>query len=115
MEQVFIRSKDIMQPLINFKLLIFGLGSVGSAVVEMLVRNNIRNISLVDYDIVEDNNIGRTTYVLTDIGKYKVDALSEKLRNINRLINIKCYYDNICNNPRKFESIISENDLIVES
>ena len=48
----------------NKKVAVFGLGGVGSYVVEALVRNGIGELVLVDHDIIDITNLNRQLYAL---------------------------------------------------
>ena len=63
-------------------VLIVGCGSVGSFIASELVRSGIRRLTLVDPDIVEWANLTRTVYGYSDIGRLKVEALSDHLKAI---------------------------------
>ena len=73
-------------------VLIFGLGGVGSWIVDTLARSGVRNFILVDDDTVEQTNLHRQNLFFPDqIGKFKVDCIEEGLKSINPDINIKKY------------------------
>lgn len=59
-----------------------GVGGIGSNLAYLLAKIGI-NMVLVDADTVEDHNIGGQMFDSNDIGKYKVEATSEKILNIN--------------------------------
>ena len=72
------------------KILILGLGGIGSNVAMILTRAGFENFILVDYDIVEKSNLIRQfPYDWNDIGKYKTKTLSEKLKEGNIKFNLK--------------------------
>lgn len=62
---------------------IIGCGAIGSTLAEELVRYGIEKITLYDFDTVESHNIANQIYTEADIGKTKVQALSEYLLKIN--------------------------------
>ena len=65
---------------------------------EALARSGIGQIILVDYDVVEESNINRQIIALSStIGKYKVDVLEERIKDINqdcKVIKVKSFIDN---------------------
>lgn len=68
----------------NTKVLIFGLGGVGSWCAEALVRSGIRHITIVDSDRVCVTNCNRQLMATSKtIGQVKVDALRNRLLEIN--------------------------------
>lgn len=65
----------------RIKVGIVGLGSVGSMVAEALARTGFANITLIDFDLVEEKNLDRLMNVRTrDIGKRKVDVISQYIK-----------------------------------
>ena len=77
--------KDNIEKLNNSKVCVFGLGGVGSYVVEALARAGIENFILVDKDIVEKSNINRQLIALDNtIGKDKVEVSKERILLINK-------------------------------
>ena len=68
-------------------VVILGAGAVGSWVATQLCQSGICRLALVDNDTVELSNLNRSLYAQTDVGRYKVDALLQRLLSINpRLI-----------------------------
>lgn len=68
---------------VNSKIHIVGCGSVGSTVAENLVRCGISNLTLWDFDKVEPHNIVNQMFRQKDVGKSKVEALADILKEIN--------------------------------
>ena len=78
-----------MERLKNAKVIVFGVGGVGSWCVESLVRTGVTNITIVDSDRVSDSNINRQLMATTEtVGRVKVEALKEYLLRINPDANI---------------------------
>lgn len=103
----------------NMKVAIFGLGGVGSYVVEVLARTGIGNFVLVDHDIVSSSNINRQLYALqSTTGKYKVDIAKERILDINPNCNVKTYKTFVLNNTinefdfKNFDYIVDAIDTI---
>ena len=66
------------------RVIIFGVGGVGSWCAESLVRSGIRKLTIVDSDCVSVTNINRQLMATTKtVGQVKVDALKERLLTIN--------------------------------
>lgn len=63
---------------------------VGGAygICEDLVRTGIGKLTIIDFDVVSDTNLATQGYYIDDIGKPKVDALSNTLRRINPSIQV---------------------------
>ena len=66
------------------RVIIFGVGGVGSWCAESLVRSGIRRLTIVDSDRVAVTNINRQLMATTKtVGQVKVEALKERLLAIN--------------------------------
>lgn len=63
-------------------VMVIGCGSVGSFVAAELVRSGVRQLTLVDPDVVEWANLSRTVYMHADLGRSKVEALRDHLQAI---------------------------------
>ena len=84
--------KEKLNKLQESKVAIFGIGGVGSFVVEGLVRAGIGNFILVDSDKVDLTNLNRQIIATTKtIGKNKVEVAKERILEINPNANIKIY------------------------
>ena len=76
--------------ILSARVLLFGVGGVGSALAEFLVRSGISNLTIVDFDDIDVTNINRQLVAFQDnVGRKKVEELSLKLKNINPNLNIK--------------------------
>lgn len=63
---------------------VVGVGGVGSWIVEALARSAIGKITMIDLDNLAESNVNRQIHALTDtLGKAKVTALHERIRQIN--------------------------------
>lgn len=81
--------KESINKLKNSNVIVFGLGGVGSYVVEGLVRVGIGNITIVDKDVVDITNINRQLIADTEtVGMAKVDAEKARILKINPQINV---------------------------
>lgn len=73
-----------MHKLYNARVIVFGIGGVGSYVVEALVRSGLGAIDIVDDDKICLSNLNRQLYALhSTIGKDKVDVAEERIHDIN--------------------------------
>jgi len=71
------------------RVLVCGLGGVGSWAAEILVRTAISSIGILDFDTVKPSNINRQLLALqSTIGRKKTDVLAERLRDINPDLNL---------------------------
>ena len=84
--------QDGIDLLRNSNVLVFGIGGIGSYVVEGLVRAGIGNLTIVDFDTVDITNINRQIPALhSTIGMNKTDVLEKRIKDINPEINLKCH------------------------
>ncbi len=75
---------DAFKHLAEAKVIIFGIGGVGSWCAESLVRSGIHHLTIVDADIVAQSNINRQLPATTsNLGQPKVDAMRRRLLDIN--------------------------------
>ncbi len=66
------------------KVLIIGLGGVGSYAVEALVRSGIENFIIVDYDKIDISNLNRQLMTnQSNIGNFKTDEIEKRVLSIN--------------------------------
>lgn len=75
---------EAMQRIADTRIIIFGVGGVGSWLAEALVRTGVRRLTIVDNDCVCVTNINRQLMATTaTVGMVKVEALKERLLSIN--------------------------------
>lgn len=74
------------------KIAVFGLGGVGSYVVEALARCGVGSLTLVDNDTVSVTNINRQLFALrSTVGKSKVQVAKERIKDIDENILVHTY------------------------
>ena len=92
---------------------ICGCGSVGSCVALQLARSGVGRFVLVDTDCMEIHNVCRHQCNLTDVGRYKVDAVAERILQINPQAQVKRFYQRIQEVPReKYQEWITPENAI---
>lgn len=75
---------DVMERSSSLRVIIFGVGGVGSWCAESLIRSGIHHLTMVDSDRVCVTNINRQLMATTKtVGQVKVDALKARLLEIN--------------------------------
>ena len=74
-EDVFDKFKDV-------KLILLGVGGVGSFALDALYNTGITDITIVDFDTYEESNKNRQMGSHGNIGRIKVEALKEKYPNV---------------------------------
>lgn len=91
--ELLIKSEGI-EKLQNSKIAIFGIGGVGSFVVEGLVRAGVGNFVLIDDDKICLTNLNRQIIATRKtIGKFKVDVAKERILEINTDAKVETYQE----------------------
>ncbi len=84
--------KEGIEKLQNSKVAIFGIGGVGSFVVEGLIRAGIGKFVLVDKDTVDITNLNRQIIATRKtVGKPKVEIAKERILEINPDAKVEIY------------------------
>lgn len=82
-------SQENIAKLKNSTIALFGLGGVGSYVLEVLARSGIQNLIIIDKDVIDITNINRQLLAThSTIGKSKVDVAKERILDINPNCNV---------------------------
>ena len=75
---------DMMDNISEKRVILFGVGGVGSWCAESLIRTGIKYLTIVDSDRVSETNINRQLMATTKtIGEQKVEVLQARLLDIN--------------------------------
>lgn len=86
--------KDALEKLKKSKVAIFGIGGVGSYVVEGLARAGVYNFVLVDNDDVDITNLNRQIIATTNtINKSKVEVAKSRILEINPEAKVETYQE----------------------
>lgn len=72
------------------KIGIAGAGGLGSNVAAFLVRAGVKELRIVDFDVVQASNLNRQFFFHGQIGRPKVEALAENLRGIDPEVKLDC-------------------------
>ena len=82
--------KDNIQKLKNSRVIVYGIGGVGSFAVEGLIRSGIENIILVDNDVISPSNLNRQIHAtVPNIGRLKVECMKERIISINPNVKVE--------------------------
>ena len=98
-QEIFQRSElllgaETMSRIAEKRVIVFGVGGVGSWCAESLVRSGIRHLTIVDSDVVCVSNINRQLMATTEtVGLVKVDVLKERLLTINPSAEITAIHE----------------------
>lgn len=106
--------KEGQEKLSNAKVVIAGVGGLGSPVAIYLAAAGIGKIRLIDHDNVDLGNLNRQIlYVEPDIGKTKVSSARAKLESLNSTIAIEAIKESITQN--NVFDLVGDYDLIVDA
>lgn len=84
--------EEAMKKLKNAKVMVLGVGGVGSHCIEALARAGVGRLTLVDNDTVSLTNINRQSIAFhSTVGKYKTKVMKEKIADINPQCEVKTY------------------------
>tara|TARA_B110000027_G_scaffold129405_1_gene150919 strand:+ start:26 stop:781 length:756 start_codon:yes stop_codon:yes gene_type:complete len=109
--------KDIgvlgQKKIITSKVLIVGVGGLGSPVAEFLSRAGIGSLGIIDDDKINLSNLHRQSlYNSSDIGKFKVKVAKDRINKINPNTKVRTYKIRL--NHVNFEKIINNYNYIVD-
>ena len=106
---------DNMERMQRARVIIFGVGGVGSWCAEALVRTGIGHLTIVDSDCVCPTNCNRQLMATsTTIGKVKVDVLRNRLLDIAPDVDVKAIQMNYdATTAESFE--MDQYDVIVDA
>jgi molybdopterin/thiamine biosynthesis adenylyltransferase len=71
------------------KIAVLGVGGLGGPLLEQLVRSGCENLIIADWDTFDVSNLNRQLCDLSDLGKSKIEVLTDKMRAINPDVNIQ--------------------------
>ena len=107
--------KDGLKKLQNAKVAVYGVGGVGSYVVEGLARAGIGHLVLIDNDYVDITNINRQIHAThSTIGKSKVEIEKERILEINPNVIVDIYQGDTLDKPEE-EIIDSSFTYVVDA
>lgn len=84
--------RENLRKIAKSKIIVYGIGGVGSFVVEGLIRAGVENIVIVDNDIISPSNLNRQIHAtICNIGKEKVECMKERILSINPKVKVETY------------------------
>ena len=104
-----------IEKLHNSKVIVFGIGGVGSFVVEALTRVGVGNLILVDNDTICISNLNRQIHATqATVGNVKVEAMKARVLSINPNCNVEAKQEFIT--ADNIQEIIPEDiDYVVDA
>lgn len=95
------------------RVAVCGLGGLGSNIALSLARAGIGTLHLIDFDTVSLSNLNRQQYAVSQLGKYKTEALRENLLAVAPYINLVT--DTVRITEDNIEELLKEADVICEA
>jgi tRNA A37 threonylcarbamoyladenosine dehydratase len=87
-----ITGEEAIEKFAQTKVIVFGVGGVGSWCAEALIRSGIGKIGIVDYDTVCESNVNRQVQAtVSTLGRIKVDVFKQRLLEINPNCEVTTY------------------------
>ena len=90
-----------------------GLGGLGSNIAVSLARAGIGRLILIDFDRVDITNLHRQQYKVSQIGRYKTDALCENLMEIAPYVELEAHTERMTES--NVTSLVQNADIICEA
>lgn len=110
-----VTGKEGVEKLSNTKVIIFGVGGVGSWCAEGLIRSGIGKLTIVDSDQVCVTNINRQLQAtIKTVGQEKVDALKTRLTEINPRADVEAVVK-IYDKDTAHEFNLSDYDYVIDA
>ena len=113
--QIILKDIGILgqKKIINSKVLIVGIGGLGSPVADLLARCGVGYIGAIDHDKVDISNLQRQIlYTSKDVGKFKVDIFKRRIKLINRDVKVKILKERA--SEKNLNKIVKDFDIIVD-
>ncbi len=119
-EEVFNRTalligRENLDRLGEARVIIFGMGGVGSWAAETLVRSGFSRLTIVDADRIALSNINRQLPATTStLGEVKVEAMKKRLLDINPDAEIEAIHD-FYNSSTQDRYVLTDFDVVIDA
>lgn len=105
--------KELQNKFSDAVVAVCGLGGLGSNIAISLARAGIGKLILIDFDCVDITNLHRQQYKISQIGRFKTEALSENLMEISPYIALEVHTVRITKN--NVTELLEGADIICEA
>jgi len=72
------RSKELLNKIENAPIIVCGCGAIGSNLIDNILRQGFKNITVIDNDRIEDHNRGTQLWNIREVGRLKTDAMKNR-------------------------------------
>lgn len=107
------RNLETAHKLSNAKVVVVGVGSLGSECAMKLARAGVGHMTLVDPDTLSVANLGRHVLGISDLGRFKVDALRRVLLNAVPNVTVQAFRDRVEQAPKPLVETLIKADLVL--
>jgi len=105
--------EDVLK-LHDAKVCVIGVGGLGGYVVEILSRIGVLNITIVDYDVFEPNNLNRQLFSEESlIGSYKVDVAIRRIASVNSDVMVTGIKEKLMESNA--QEILAGHDVVIDA
>ena len=100
--------------LLDGRVLVVGVGGLGSPVVQYLAAAGVGTLGLVDHDVVERSNLQRqVVHGDADVGRPKVDSAAEFVAALNPDVTVERHRVEV--GPSNVEGLVADYDVVVDA
>lgn len=100
--------------LCDSSIAVCGVGALGAALSELLVRAGVKQIALFDDDTLESGNVCRHVSTLADVGQSKVSVVAQRLRQISPTIRVTEIFEKLPSDTKTLEARLDRYDIIID-
>jgi len=112
-ERLEVIGKEGQKTFSKKKVLIVGVGALGSTSAMLLARAGIGKLVLVDFDVVKKENLtSQVLYTEKEVGKAKVLAAKQALNAINPKLKIITHKEKL--GKKNVEELVSRADVVID-
>jgi molybdopterin/thiamine biosynthesis adenylyltransferase len=104
-----------LEELADLRVLLIGVGSIGSAAAQALVSAGIRHLTLVDPDRLLNHNFARHRVHPRHVGRFKVDAMREQLRDRDPDLEVDALRLDVIHDADQLRPLLSDIDVAIVS
>ncbi len=112
---VFNRNAPVLETdaLADRTVLVVGLGSGGSTVVDLLARSGVGHVVLWDNDCLDVHNVARHICTQRDVGRRKVDAMRDHVLSINPGAQVESIHEDVIQAGDDLDAAVERVDCVV--